>query len=414
MSCPINSTDFLIPGNNATYGDFTDSAIKLTKCGLTYIRPAPAGAMIPWIYALAAFLFHMPACVIRIVRWESAQYLALVLAVIDITICIQSYVSTGRRPAEVLVWMPLTIVLDFSAMLQLVVLIYEEHEELLLLELSNAAKGFVTLVASRYRRLTNNTGPLTTEEDETPVEVEGGQLRDARDNIEMAQRTLNGVPSGPPSVTTRKERRRRLRHAGVGVLALIFLLWIFFLQVFGLTAAVHGRRNHEQLFVKWCSPTFRDFAIAVRTGNCKVYPIVSGEDNGIDCISIPGEQQKLWLLLTIVGLSLAFFCQFVDILFMLSDKKKRCAGVKLKRPWTTMFFGTAVLFILIIVGILNAEQLPTGITDVIWLYRRDSDTSPGRVCQGTLSPPGLRGNIIAWTDGVFDNWNATYYGAPTH
>jgi hypothetical protein len=59
------------------------------------------------------------------VRWESAQYLALGLALFNIAVTIQSYVSTKLDPAEVLVWMPLTLMLDIGAMLQMVILILE-------------------------------------------------------------------------------------------------------------------------------------------------------------------------------------------------------------------------------------------------------------------------------------------------
>jgi hypothetical protein len=88
--------------------------------------------MMPWFLSLVLLLFHLPACVIRAVKWESAQYLALGLAVLGIALTVQAFVSTALRAEEVLVWMPLTLVLDVGAMLQMVMLILEKHDERLL------------------------------------------------------------------------------------------------------------------------------------------------------------------------------------------------------------------------------------------------------------------------------------------
>lgn len=82
--------------------------------------------------ALLLLIFHLPTCVIRAVKWESAQYLALGLAVLGIALTIQAFISTALRAEEILVWMPLTLVLDVGAMLQMVILIVEKHDERLL------------------------------------------------------------------------------------------------------------------------------------------------------------------------------------------------------------------------------------------------------------------------------------------
>ena len=51
------------------------------------------------------------------------------LAVLGIALTVQAYVSTALDAAEVLVWMPLTLVLDVGAMLQMVILIIERYDE---------------------------------------------------------------------------------------------------------------------------------------------------------------------------------------------------------------------------------------------------------------------------------------------
>jgi hypothetical protein len=51
------------------------------------------------------------------------------LAVLGIALTLQAFVSTGLAAAEVLVWMPLTLILDAGAMLQMVVLIIEKFDK---------------------------------------------------------------------------------------------------------------------------------------------------------------------------------------------------------------------------------------------------------------------------------------------
>lgn len=53
----------------------------------------------------------------------------MTLAALGIAVTTQAYVSTQLKADEVLVWMPLTLVLDVGAMLQMVVLIIEKHDE---------------------------------------------------------------------------------------------------------------------------------------------------------------------------------------------------------------------------------------------------------------------------------------------
>jgi hypothetical protein len=100
----------------------------------------------PWLPTLLFLLLHLPACVIRAIRWESGQYLvcgparvhglvltnfgqALGLAMFSIALAVQSFISTRLRANEVLVWMPLTIVLDVGAVSQMVVLIIEKYRD---------------------------------------------------------------------------------------------------------------------------------------------------------------------------------------------------------------------------------------------------------------------------------------------
>lgn len=106
--------------------------------------------MIPWLYSLFLLFFHLPAVVLRAVKWQSAQYLSLALALLSLALCIQSYVSTRLAPEEILVWMPLTIMLDVGAMLQMVVLIIEKH------------KGMGTLRGALGKSFASVWGPMSS------------------------------------------------------------------------------------------------------------------------------------------------------------------------------------------------------------------------------------------------------------
>ena len=82
----------------------------------------------------------------------------------------------------------------------------------------------------------------------------------------------------------------------------------------------------------------------------------------------------------------------------------------MQRPWLTMFSGVLVLVILVSFGVFNSNRLPPGVTNKVWIYRKEGPAAAGRVCQGTLTSPGLRGMIIGWTDGLFNNWGEVYFG----
>ena len=128
MTCQFSPNTTLVP--NVPFSIFVASQTDNITCPSTYLRPDPGGALIPWLYSLFLLLFHLPACVLRVVRWQSAQYLSLGLAALSIALCIQSYISTGLVAEEILVWMPLTLMLDVGAMLQMVVLLIEKERGL--------------------------------------------------------------------------------------------------------------------------------------------------------------------------------------------------------------------------------------------------------------------------------------------
>ena len=201
-----------------------------------------------------------------------------------------------------------------------------------------------------------------------------------------------------------------LHYACVALISFLFLLMLVILQSYGLYAAIMGRRVKD-VRVNWCSPAFRDFAIAVTTGNCQKYEIIDSSSNGIGCISLPGDQQRDWLLGTIIALIAALICQVLDALFLLySNSAWRPRGIRAQRPWLTMFGGCIMLIVLIVFGVINANNLPKGVTEAVWIYRKEPSREMGRVCRGKLNPPGLRGVMIGYMDGLFESWGGVYHG----
>jgi hypothetical protein len=146
-----------------------------------------------------------------------------------------------------------------------------------------------------------------------------------------------------------------LHSAFVAFISFILFLMLLVMQGYGLYAAFRGR-HVKDVKVNWCSPAFRDFAIAVTTGNCQKVEVIDSSSNGIGCISLPGDQQREWLLGTVIALIAALICQAIDAVIMLaSDAKWRPRGLKARRPWSTMIGGCATLGVLIFFGVYLSE-----------------------------------------------------------
>jgi hypothetical protein len=125
--------------------------------GFTYFRPDEGAALLPYVLVIAQIFLHVPTCVVRVARWERIQAFSLLLAGVNIAITIQAYVSTQLRPEEVLVWTPVTLILDAGAMLQIYVLIIEDisfHKffRTLTRGIANPFKAIYARLQARLRR----------------------------------------------------------------------------------------------------------------------------------------------------------------------------------------------------------------------------------------------------------------------
>lgn len=367
MTCRFPS-NFTI-AKNVTFAQFEDSSKHSLRCSSTYLRVDAGGALPPWTWVLVSLIYHIPSVIIRVAKWDSAQHFAIGLAAFNIAIIIQSYASTQMKPDQILSWMPLTAIQDFSAMLQIVVLILEEPGHNVKVLAKALGDAFIKLSCLVFERLLDRKIRLRTHS----VDV------------------------------------RMARQALVALTASIFASTLFVLQLYGLAHAVSGRKQ-PNLLMKWCSPSFQDFTLAVITGTCQKFTTFSGGSNGLSCIELPAEQQYFWLTGTIVLLSCTMVAQVADILLLSVTRTERVHGVRMRRPWLTMFGGVIVLIILICYGVFTSRQLPAGITETVWIYRKEPHDAFGRVCEVRLWNSGLRGMILGWSDGLFSSWGYTYYG----
>lgn len=194
----------------------------------------------------------------------------------------------------------------------------------------------------------------------------------------------------------------------VALTALVLLITVVSLQILGLARAVSASNAFEAPMVPWCSPIFQPFGVAVLDGNCNLYRVSQSFTKGIGCIELLGVRQKAWLKATVAGISIGLIFEAIDVgILAMVHGSWRWRGVKMRRPWFTMFGGLAVLGVILICGVNHASSLPPGITERVWVVTKGSGPA---IYAGTITPSGIRGAMIGWNDGVFQSWHQVYFG----
>jgi hypothetical protein len=192
-------------------------------------------------------------------------------------------------------------------------------------------------------------------------------------------------------------------------LAITFFIFILVLQILGLVYAIRASHDPEPPPVRWCSPLFQPFGIAVRDGNCAIHPIDQSFNKGIGCIMLPGVQQAGWIIGTIWGISISLILELSDVVILsFTSKNTRFRGIKMRRPWCTIIMGLVVLLVMLFFSILNSKGLPEGITSSIWVVVRAGGHL--MVYEGAIVGAGMRGEVIGWNDALFKSWGQTYFG----
>ncbi|TKW55872.1 hypothetical protein CTA1_11755 [Colletotrichum tanaceti] len=361
----LNSTD----GEPLLFHDSEESRRNIGSCGPpTYLRPDPGGCLLPWPYTMAWILIHLPVTVLRT--------LSIILAFFSVYFTVQAYTS-HLPPAQILLWMPLPLVLDIGAMMQLVFLIVNENGTAIL---RSALKESVVR-------------PFLKDK------IEAMPFRGEANSAN----TRDKIPSG----------RGLVGQAWLTVLALALLVTLLVLQLIGLVAAIKGR-GQQGLEAKWCSPMFQSAETVLV--NCDTLPALptlvdKSFSQGIGCISLPADEQYEWLNATVAVLLISILFELFDgaILVMVGNNT-RWWKARMKRPWFTIFTGNAVLLCILISGIIGSSHLPDGVNRTVWVFKYEQSLPSAVVCQGTLLSACVRGSIVGWSDAFFSSWGKTYSG----
>jgi hypothetical protein len=200
--------------------------------------------------------------------------------------------------------------------------------------------------------------------------------------------------------------------------AWLVLICLVVLQVTGLSFAFVRFRDSSSNppMETWCSPGFvlangtisnsSNPAATTATGvifdgSCDKNYTVFLDSQGTGCIQVPGTQAT-WLGLTVIGVSLQLVLQFVDVWLLIHYRNS--TGWLNMRPVCTMVSGALVWSTLTIAAGIQTTKYPlvSGMVAIV--------SSSQQGCQLELDTAGLRGEIIAWADGLFAALGTWYYG----
>ncbi|KAH7159256.1 hypothetical protein DER46DRAFT_536143 [Fusarium sp. MPI-SDFR-AT-0072] len=391
INCVDNSTQIGPAELGLTVADFYGSSTEARSCVdlASYIRPDDAGSILPWPYTLAWFLIHFPITLIRVHRWERVQALSLILASITIWFQLQAYTSS-TDPHSVLVWMPVLVVLDIGAMMQL---------------------GFLIIEENRFRPLLKALPRVFDRQGSTPTTNQSRmvEVRAPTAVTETKQATAHNIETTAPTLynaESRDDSAGLVAQAWIALLAAVLGIILLALQLFGLAKAVIGSRD-ENVTADWCSTLFTR-GLAVASG-CDVYEVKASYSQGIGCITLKGYEQYTWLKASIIIISLSLTFQVFDLIILLLVRgTTRWRGAKMKRPWFTMFSGNIILLVLIIVGVFQCQRLPKDIDQNVTVFEHIEGLNESFACIAHLTPYGVRGAVIGWTDGFLESWGDTY------
>jgi hypothetical protein len=325
----------------------------------------------------------------------------------------------------VLVWSPVTLVLDAGAMLQLLILVRADNPRWW--------SVFITLVRGQSdkgatrKSLQDHTDPPTADSVEmlhhrviAPQPTQSSHVSSFTGGHEEQPTS----PPPPKSFTSSTHSSQNLttptQASAAHILFVTFIiissfllvLSIIILQLVGLIAAFRGHKT-PNMTASWCSPMFALFGVAELDGNtCEFHAITGNPHKGIGCVDLPGARQSQWLIATIIIVLLSIAIEVADLIILLFvNVKTEWWIVKLQRPWFTMIFGLVVLVLILAMGTIDAYSMPSGITEKIWLVVDAKVGNSGPfVCHGTLTPGGLRGQFLGWLDGLLQTWGTTYFG----
>lgn len=371
-------------GNKPWPQDFNLTDVAPCTLNESYIRPDIGGALQPWDLTAFMLLLQIPLFIVRVVKFDKAQLFSILIASLSVAFTIQAFVSTKFDAAKILVWMPITSVIDAGNMLHIAILVDEENRER-----RESRRRFSSYTTEGVPLLPSQVNVLSPELSQQP----------SRESI----RTM----ASNPSIKT--DNNNHL-HRAVLIITSFLFVGIVAIQIVGLLFAIKNRLSNP-FSVLNCSPAFVGFAL--QTNNCTVYSVIAELSKGISCVALPGTKQDRWLTITITVLFIALLCEAVDFAILrILMMKKSMHDHLWKRPMLTFVCGLVILVVLLMQGVNDTGTLPDGITPQVLIANNITTADGGSldfICKATLTGPGLRGNALEWMDGLFNSWGCNYY-----
>jgi hypothetical protein len=327
------------PPGQVTDGLQSSQVVEGPPCGSSYLRPS-GGSFMPWIYLALLILIQAPTTLRRVRDWEKARALALVLTLFHEFIQFLAYRSTQLAPEKVLIWAPLTLILDAGAMMQLVVLLVEKYgSELPLLgrwikdsnvgtdkRVAKTSKCNNSVISSTHTNKQPENGispqphPGGLSGDSVPgasygnLVNYGNHANDDKNsfviyNIQTGKCNNSVIsllytkphPSSPTgdhlpgssddnpgnSSTPHPRTKKELVFAGLVIVSsFLLLLAAIALQITAIHFARLGLQD-ENLEVSWCSPAFYSSGVAIQDADCNWKRIHITDVEGIGCVQLP-------------------------------------------------------------------------------------------------------------------------------
>ena len=288
----------------------------------------------------------------------------------SVIVYIQAFVSSEFDPAQILVWTPIILVIDAGSMAQVFFLVIEAKkvrvgDRIVLIEGGNEESDQATAEdGTAGRTLPNTPGmqesssllahfrsfrdrshaapqPAAREPTAPGPPVRNEKSRGSRASLALiaSHNTAETAPSPNPVPAVTSLRWYRDPASYAAVTAALLFLTVVVMQIVGLVAAAKAvTATSEAPLVSWCSPLFQPFGLAIMDGDCHVYDVSQSSNKGIGCIQLPGVWQRQWLTGTVVATALELAVELGDVLVLaLVSGSRRWNGIKLKRPWLTIF-----------------------------------------------------------------------------
>ena len=319
---------------------------SLHNCSIptSYIRPDEGFAITPWVCSAVLFAAHLASSITRVFlkQYDRSQLLAIVLAVYGVSITILAYQSTRFEAEKIYIWTPLLLGGDIAALIHLIKEQYPDNKE-----------------------------PQAGE-----YEIVGEEKK--------------------------KIRKSKKLDIFCMIISAILLVALLVLQGAGLFFSISHflQRNHLQLQTTWCSPAFQ-LGNETFNAECVYLPITQYETLGIACVSVPGDQAT-WLGWTAFGLFMFLIFEIIEFAILFIPRLRNFRNkYHYRAPFITTLGSIIVWFAFIMIAWSEMKHLPEGLSE----SRLGIVTELEGICAFDAFPGGLRGTIIAWSDGIFGGWS---------